>query len=144
MSRRGWLDAVGVMKERGTLARLALFCGVIVTLSGAAAWARRAPTEPPSAGQEDVGTDPGTGALLLDLDDGASDDEWAGARDAIARGVAPFDFVVDDSPRDELGEMLSDEAELYRIVVPATEATVWYRITATMYHESVTYNTTRE
>jgi serine protease len=108
------------MKDRGSLGRIALFSGVILSLSGAAAWARRAPEASP-IDEADLSLDPATGSVLLDLDDAASDDEWARARDAIARGVAPYDFVVDDSPRDELGAMLSDEAELYRLDVPASE-----------------------
>lgn len=108
------------MKDRGAVARIGLFFGLVATLSGAAAWARRAP-ETSSIDEADLSLDPGTGALLLDLDDGSSDEEWANARDAIARGVAPYDFVIDDSPRDELGELLSDDAELYRIVVPVSE-----------------------
>ena len=99
------------MKDRGSLARIALLVAAVLALSGAAAWARRAPADT-SIDESDVGTDPTTGALLVDLDDGASDEEWARARDAIARGVAPFPFVVDATPRDELGSMLSDEAEL--------------------------------
>jgi hypothetical protein len=108
------------MKDRGSLGRIALFSGVILSLSGAAAWARRAPDASP-IDEEDLSVDPATGSVLLDLDDAASDDEWARARDAIARGVAPYELVVDDSPRDELGALLSDDAELYRLDVPASE-----------------------
>jgi serine protease len=108
------------MKDRGSLGRIALFSGVILSLSGAAAWARRAPEASP-VDEADLSVDPATGSVLLDLDDGASDEEWARARDAIARGVAPYAFTVDDSPRDELGALLSDDAELYRLDVPASE-----------------------
>jgi serine protease len=108
------------MKERGSLVRVASLAAIVVALAGAAAWARTAPG-PAAPAAADLAVDPATGALLLDLDDGASDDAWARARDAIARGVAPLPFTVDDSPRDELGALLSDEAELYRLDVPASE-----------------------
>jgi hypothetical protein len=108
------------MKDRASLGRIALVAVALVALAGAAAWARLAPEEEP-LGETGLATDPATGSLLLDLDDDASDDAWAVARDAIARGVAPYAFVSDGSPRDELGALLSDEAELYRLEVPASE-----------------------
>jgi len=108
------------MKDRGSLARIALLVAAVLALSGAAAWARRAPADT-AIDESDVGNDPATGALLIDLDDGASDQAWAEARDAIAHGVAPLSFTVDATPRDDLGAMLSDEAELYRLEVPASE-----------------------
>jgi serine protease len=106
------------MKERGSLVRIASLLGVVSMLAGVSAWARM-----PAASSEgaDHGVDPPTGSLLLDLDDGASDAAWARVRDAVARGVAPLPFRVDDTPRDELGALLSDEAELYRLDVPASE-----------------------
>jgi serine protease len=108
------------MKDRASLGRIALVAGALVALAGTAAWARLAPEEEP-LGETGLATDPATGSLLLDLGDDASDDAWAVARDAIARGVAPYAFVIDGSPRDELGTLLSDEAELYRLEVPASE-----------------------
>lgn len=109
------------MNDRGALARIALFLGLIVALSGAAAWARRAPASSEPEHDAALGVDPSTGAVLIDLDDATDAAGWARVRDAIARGVAPYAFPVDDTPRDELGALLSDEAELYRLEVPASE-----------------------
>lgn len=111
------------MKARAPIVRGLAVLGGLLVLLGLAARARVAPEriEPAAPAASAGEADRATGAILVDLDDGADDSSWARVRDAIARGVAPLSFVVDDTPRDELGALLSDAAELYRLEVPASE-----------------------
>lgn len=108
------------MKTEKPFLRMSIMAALVLGLGGLAG-VRRMEAHEDEWAQDVDPTDPATGALVLDLDDDASDEAWAHARDAIARGVAPLPFVVDDNPRTELGELVSDEAELYRVNVPASE-----------------------
>lgn len=110
------------MKARALWLRVLAVAGGLLVLAGLATRARVAPSRIEPAASTAAGeADPATGAILVDLDDSAGQPAWARVRDAIARGVAPLPFTVDDSPRDKLGALLSDEAELYRLEVPASE-----------------------
>ena len=62
--------------------------------------------------------DPETGAVLVDLDDGASAEERELVARQLASAIAPFAWPSDARG---LGELLSDEAELFRIRPPASE-----------------------
>ena len=108
------------MKTEKPFLRISLMAALVLGLAGVAGLQRIEPAEAPLAEAADT-LDPETGALLLDLEDGASDEAWAHARDAIARGVAPLPFVIDETPRTELGDLISDDAELYRVIVPTSE-----------------------
>jgi hypothetical protein len=109
------------MKTEKPFLRMSIMAALVLGLGGLAGARRMEAHEAVQAEDVDA-ADPETGALLLDLEDDASDEAWAHARDAIARGVAPLPFVVDDTPRTELGELVSDDAELYRFIVPASES----------------------
>ncbi|MEC7518783.1 MAG: S8 family serine peptidase [Myxococcota bacterium] len=62
--------------------------------------------------------DPPTGAVLVDLDDGASDADHADAAARIVRAIAPFRWPAGEAA---LGDELSDEANLFRIEPPLSE-----------------------
>lgn len=125
------------MKTEKPFLRMSLMAALVLGLAGVAGLQRTQTVEAPLAGGGDT-LDPETGALLLDLDDSASDEAWAHTRDAIARGVSPVPFVIDETPRTELGELISDDAELYRVLVPASErADVLRELTALTETEDV-------
>ena len=60
--------------------------------------------------------DPLTGAVLVDLDDDADADDRRRIGDLLVRAIAPFDWSAQN-----LGETLSDSAQLHRLQVPASE-----------------------
>jgi len=104
--------------------RIALILGLLAV--GALGWhstSVRAPA--PSADDEPERLsvfqelDPATGAVLIDLDDDADADDWTRVRAALEAAVAPFDMHAQGERG--IGELLSDEAELYRFTPPSTE-----------------------
>ncbi|MEM1416593.1 MAG: S8 family peptidase [Myxococcota bacterium] len=74
----------------------------------------RRSTEAPVVVPPTATPDPLTGALLLDLDDDASASERAHVEAELEQAIAPFAW-------DGLGELLSEEAQLYRLEVPESE-----------------------
>lgn len=72
---------------------------------------------PPSDGLA-VAYDPPTGALLVDLEDDASESEQDAIEARIVRAIAPYDWPSGDAA---LGVELNDEANLFRLYAPASE-----------------------
>ncbi|MBX3269353.1 MAG: S8 family serine peptidase [Sandaracinaceae bacterium] len=62
--------------------------------------------------------DPMTGAILVDLHDGASDADHERVAGLLARAIAPFAWPTD---RSALGHELSDPANLFRLTAPWSE-----------------------
>ncbi len=62
--------------------------------------------------------DPMTGAILVDLDDGASSADHERVAAQLAAAIAPFDWPAD---RTGLGHEISDSANLFRLVAPWSE-----------------------
>ncbi|MDQ3034943.1 MAG: S8 family peptidase [Myxococcota bacterium] len=62
--------------------------------------------------------DPLTGGVLVDLDDSASPEDRAAVARQLAIAIAPYAWPSDEAG---LGEMLSDDAELFRVTPPASE-----------------------
>jgi serine protease len=65
-----------------------------------------------------LGEDPASGAILVDLDDSATVADREEVARRIASAIAPFDWPSDAAG---LGEVLSDEAELFRLLPPQSE-----------------------
>jgi serine protease len=62
--------------------------------------------------------DPATGAVLIDIDDDASAEEHLAIARKLRAAIAPFAWPSDVNA---LGEELHDDANLYRVVPPASE-----------------------
>ena len=62
--------------------------------------------------------DPTTGAVLIDLEDGADADDRAEIVRALVGAIAPYPWPADPSG---LGTELEHEAELFRVRPPASE-----------------------
>ncbi len=71
-----------------------------------------------SAAQVAVSLDPATGAVLVDLDDDATEAEQLAVAAELQRAIAPYAWPSDQNA---LGRELSDEANLFRITPPASE-----------------------
>ena len=93
---------------------LVAICG----LMGLSVYARWDGASEPAATPREVGYDPATGVILVDLDDDASDAELRAIGQQIDEAIAPFDWPDDIAA---LGEELSDPANLYAIRPPVSE-----------------------
>lgn len=76
--------------------------------------------EPPAdeGGYALASADPATGAVLVDIDDDASEGEHLEIARALRGAIAPYAWPGD---RNALGRELNDEANLFRITPPASE-----------------------
>lgn len=72
----------------------------------------------PSSRTPASGLDPATGAVLVDLDDDASDEEHLAVAHALRGAIAPFAWPGDQRA---LGDELDDGANLFRLSPPASE-----------------------
>lgn len=97
--------------------RRALIPALILTLLGVAFW-QSAAVRVDEAERESptLAADPPTGALLLDLDDDVDSEDRSRIGALLQRAIAPFDWSASD-----LGETLSESAELHRLTVPESE-----------------------
>ena len=101
------------MKQRSIFALFALAFAIVLVLSV------QARVEPePTRFATVVSTDPLTGAVLVDLDDDATDADRAEVASRIVRAVAPYGWPAGDGA---LGVEIEDEANLYRLTPPASE-----------------------
>jgi serine protease len=96
-----------------------LFIAAIIVLVVLSVYVRMDGDDAP-VGQEPIAGahDPLTGAVLIDIDDDASAEDHAALAREIAEAIAPYDWPTGTSA---LGTELNDEANLFRLIPPASE-----------------------
>ena len=65
-----------------------------------------------------LSVDPPTGAILVDIDDDASNEDHLRVAEELHDAIAPYDWP---ETRDALGTEISDAANLFRVLAPASE-----------------------
>ena len=86
---------------------------------------------PTSASRDDVSMiDAPTGAILIDLDDDVSAEDYARVAGELAEAIEPYEWPTD---RSALGDEISDAANLYRLRAPASEV---HDVIAALGHDS--------
>jgi len=97
--------------------RRALIPALVLALLGVAFWQSAAVrVDETERESPTLAADPATGALLLDLDDDVDAEDRSRIGALLQRAIAPFDWAPTN-----LGETLSESAELHRLTVPESE-----------------------
>lgn len=100
------------------LATLALVGASIAVRSDGCALGACGAQQPTSAGYGGSRLDPESGAVVVDLDDDATDAQRAAIGDELAGAIAPFAWAHGSAG---LGTAMESDAQIYRVAVPRSE-----------------------
>jgi serine protease len=104
--------------KKQTLWFLGLFATAFLVLLVVSVQARTSDEAPDESVAFVTAVDPPTGAVLVDLDDDASEGDHLAVARALSRAIAPFAWPTDLRG---LGQELHDGSNLFRVVPPASE-----------------------